>query len=563
MDGTEEAIQAYLQNLPLSPNQEKIIRELLSPFVSDPFGDIFVVKNLPNLTGGVYARYSRAPTGFRQTLLREFLKENILDHQKATELLLRVLVEYGDDSVGELEGAHVSFENISNLAAKAIEDCRIGGSPIEQSTRYVFYDKKDRNENWRYHRDQKIMSSSLAGQFTEVLNFCFQTYQALVEPMQGYFRRLKPLEEATYEIREKGRFDKFSDLQEEKDRKAFLRTYQFDIRSKTCDTIRCVLPAATTTHVGVFGNGRFFQGLLTKLYSHSLSEMNQLAAGAHRELNTIIPTYVRRAKADEYVIKRDQEMVILAQELLRGVVPEKTSSVFLLTPGGPENFMISLLTEVIFPYAHHPTPQLRSIIGCLSPLQRQRLIETSLGNRRSRHNRVGRAYEYGYPLTFDLMGDFGIYRDLQRHRMLTQQRQALTPYLGFDLPREIIDAGFSDRVLQCVEASRGLYEKIVAAGLQKEAEYVVLFGHHLRWRMGMNLREAEHFLELRTIKQGHPSYRKLCAKMAEEILQFYPELKDILSFVDPHDYYWSRAESEAAQRRKESALEQVQERVAP
>src|SRR2546425_1147218 len=108
--------------------------ETLKAYVTDPTGDVFVIKNLPGIVGAAYARYSRAPGGFRQVFLKEFIKEGQIDAKRASELIERVLVAYGDDSVGELEGAHVSFENISILATKEIEDRRIGGSPIEQST---------------------------------------------------------------------------------------------------------------------------------------------------------------------------------------------------------------------------------------------------------------------------------------------------------------------------------------------------------------------------------------------------------------------------------------------
>ncbi len=114
-------------------------KKILESYVTNIGGDIFAVKNLTGIAGAIYARYSRAKTGFQETLLKEFVKDGSVDLEHVHELIERVLVAYGDDSVGELEGAHVSFENISVLSTKEIEDRRIGGSPIEKSTRYVFF----------------------------------------------------------------------------------------------------------------------------------------------------------------------------------------------------------------------------------------------------------------------------------------------------------------------------------------------------------------------------------------------------------------------------------------
>ncbi len=555
-EGIQEIIERYGKGEQLQGDEKEAIAKILAPYVSDPFGDVFVVQNLPGIVGGAYARYSRAPNGFRQTLLREFLKEGILDHKRAGELLERVLIAYGDDSVGELEGTHLSFENVSNLATKVIEDCRIGGSPIEQSTRYVFYDQKDNDGNWRYYRDPRIMASPLAEEFASTMDLCYQTYHDLVEPMQEYFKKLKPIEEAQYDIREKGNFEALAGMEDEKDKKAFRITYNSDIRTKTCDTIRCILPAATTTHVGIFGIGRFFQGLLTKMYSHPLAEMQELAKSAHRELNKAIPAYVKRAKPNPYAIENESRMRVYAEKLLQSHASWESSSdtALLENPRGPEEFADFLLAELLFPYAAHPTRQLRYIIKEFAPQKKQELIALAVGERKTRRDRVSRQFEFGYPLTFDLVGNFGIYRDLQRHRMLTQYRQALTPHLGFAMPDEIIEAGYKDRIERCVEKSTMLYKRLRDEGLAHEAEYAVLFGFNLRWRMGMNFREAQHLLELRTTKQGHPSYRQLCQQMAEKITLNYPLLKGVLSCVDYNDYFWSRAESEAGQRRKERRL---------
>ncbi|MBI4142021.1 FAD-dependent thymidylate synthase, partial [Candidatus Woesearchaeota archaeon] len=303
--------------------------KLLSYYVTNPTGNVFCITGLQGIAGSVFARYSRAQGGFRETLLKEFLKEGKINAKKAGTLIERILVAYGDDSVGELEGMHLSLEQISNLATKIVEDCRIGGSPIEQSTRYVFYDNKDKQGNFKYLREKKIMTSQHASKYIDTMNFLFTTYCDLIEPMKAYFMKLKPLEEAEYDLNGKGA-KRFADITDEEDKKAFKRTYEMDIRTKACDTIRVILPASTLTNVGLFGNGRFYQGLLTKLYTDTLSESNDLGELARKELDKVMPQFVKRAKTDEYQQRREQNMQKLAQEILGKIVPEQEKPVVLL-----------------------------------------------------------------------------------------------------------------------------------------------------------------------------------------------------------------------------------------
>lgn len=524
---------------------------LLAQHITSPLGNVFCVTGLPGITGPVFARYSRAQGGFREVLVKEFLKKGQINAKKADELIARVLVAFGDDSVGELEGAHLSLEQISNMATKIVEDCRIGGSPIEQSTRYVFYNQKDREGRFKYLREPKIMQSRHAKLYEETMDFLFQTYCDMVEPMKQYFMKLKPLEEAEYDISSKGK-QKLEQLTSEEDKTAFRKTYEADIRTKACDTIRVVLPAATLSNVGLFGNGRFYQGLLTKLYTHQLTELQNLAVQAHTELNKVMPQFVKRAKFDEYSAQREQAMQKLADEILKGIEPERENAVMLLDN---ELTLANVAAECLFKYSRHPTRQLRKIVAELPREKTIEIIQTYNGARKNKRNRPGRAFEFGYPLTFDLTGDYGIYRDLQRHRMLTQERQDLNPYNGFSMPQEIIDAGLADKVEACKQKSVELHEAL-CKDFPKEAQYAVIFGFNIRFRMGMNFREAMHMWELRTIPQGHPNYRRLCQEMHTASKEKHPELAELLSFVDYNNYFWSRADSEAKQRQKEKELEQ-------
>ncbi len=558
--------------MPQFSDEEKA---LLAPYVTNTEDTIFAVKGLDGMTGAVYARYSRAPGGFRETLLKEFIREGAIDAKKAGDLIERVLIAYGDDSVGELEGAHVSFENISTLATKEIEDRRIGGSPIEQSTRYVFYDRRDDEGRYRYYRDPRIMASEHARAYEETMDFIFTTYCNLIEPMKAYYEGLKSIDAAEYDVNGDGIKECLADLEDDKLKKAFRTTYQADIRSKACDTLRALLPLSTLTNVGIFGNGRFFQTVLTHCYSSEIPEVRDIAARTHTELEKIIPRYVKRAKANGYTIATGKAVRALAQTLFKGIAPKEAPEVELLDRGTgaisktlageavtPEVLENALRREedaltlalMLYPHLAHPLAQIREVMRGLPEETRAAIIATYMGERASRRDRPGRALESGYPYTFDMMINYGSYKDLQRHRMSSQSRQKFTPMFGFRMPDDLIKAGFADRAEACRQKAVALYERLLPE-FPEEASYATLHGSVVRWSIGLNDRSLMHLIELRTTPQGHPSYRRISQMMHRAVAACAPWRAAAMKFADHGDYFWSRADSEAKQRVKEAALE--------
>jgi thymidylate synthase ThyX len=560
-------------DMPFTPDE----RAKLEPYVTNTEGDIFAVKNLNGIVGAVYARYSRASTGFRETLLKEFVEEGQINPAKAGDLIERVLIAFGDDSVGELEGAHLSFENISILATKEIEDRRIGGSPIEKSTRYVFYDQPGPDGNFRYYRDPEVMASPLGRDYVETMDFLFRTYAELVGPMQDYYKGLKPMSAAEYDINGDGVKEKFSDLTVDSDIKAFKRTYTTDIRTKACDALRYLLPISTLTNVGVFGNGRFFQNVLTNCHSSDIPEVRRMAERAHAELDKIIPRYVKRAKRHDYLVETRRAMAKLASGLLKDLPPAENAAPVHLIDRGEDAVAARLsaaesinadsvreatqeegdnltIASMLFPCSQLPLRQLRDIVRVLPQSKKREIIDAYVGDRGTRRDRPGRAMESGYAWTFDLVTDFGTYKDLERHRMTTQLRQKFTPLIGFSVPPDLEAAGFADRARECAERAAGLYRNMIAE-FPEQASYATLHGSLVRWVMGMNDREMSHLIELRTTPQGHPSYRKVCQQIHKAMANRSPWRADIIKFADHHDYFWSRADSEAKQRAKEKQLE--------
>lgn len=529
-------------------------KSILNKYVTDTEGDVYAIQNLPGIVGAVYARYSRAKTGFRETLLREFIEEGNIDVAHADKLIERVLIAYGDDSVGELEGAHVAFENISVLATKEIEDRRIGGSPIEKSTRYVFFDEKDADGKYRYVREPRIMASIYAKKYEETMDFVFDTYSALVKPMQDFYAERFPVEDAEYDILGTGQKQKLADLADEKNQKAFQITYKTDQRTKACDALRCLLPLATKTNVGMFGNGRYFQGLISHLLSTPYQEAQEIGKKTFRELSKTIPQYVHRAAPKEYTIINDQNMRRLAGELCGEIAPAPAKTMTLMPPE-LRNTREFLLAHMLYTYLELPLTQIFEIVKGLDAETKLRIQKTYVGERKTRRDRPGRAFESGYTYTFDLCADFGTYKDLMRHRLTTQLRQPFSPRHGMIIPQDITDAGFADKVAACHDRTLELYNELFAV-VDNAASYVTLHGHRVRWIMGMNDREAMHLLELRTGKQGHPQYRKLCQQMHRAIEYTDAWRANIMNFVDHNDYTSARGDSEAKQRVKEKEFEE-------
>jgi len=530
-------------------------REVLKPYVSDVNANVFALENLnPEVIGGALARYSRAPTGFKETVVREFLNpDGTPNDVKGSQMIDRVVNKFGDESVAELAVAPLCIEEISNLMTKVIEDCRIGGSPIEESTRYVLYDAK-KNGGWRYVCPDDIKESGLGNAFVANMDFVFATYAQMVEPMQALFRKRLTSDAFEIEVERDGKIQKagLKSLQGENEIKAHRIAYGFTIRSAACDVIRCILPACTQANVGLVGNGRYYSGLISKLLSHDLTEAHTLAEAIRKALNTQIPTFIKRAKRNPYRIENRDKMRQLCRELFASVSIETAAEVQLLEDSDPQ---IDLLANMIFPYVRHSSCQIRAIVRSLSDERKKQILATYIGSRQSKRDRPGRALEHGYPIQFDILAGFAEYRDLQRHRMLTQQRQDLGIDLGYSVPEEIDEIGMSQKVQECFERTESLHRDLKQAGMEQEAQYATLFNHFIRWNMGMNLRELGHFAELRTQKAGHPKYRRTAQTMARLYLKRHPQMEPVLQFVDYNDYDGgiTRADQEARTARKSLA----------
>ncbi|MBI2451483.1 FAD-dependent thymidylate synthase [Candidatus Pacearchaeota archaeon] len=525
----------------------KEILEKLGKYVTNVGGRTFVIHGLPSeLTGGVMARYSRSRTGLQLTLVNEFFDENGEPSQaKGTELMNRVLNAYGDESVGELEGVHVGIEDISQLGTKFIEDRRIGGSPIEQSTRYVRYDTRDSQGKWRYLRPEEVIESGLLGKFERVNDRAFEVYSEGIKKLTEFFKKEYSREKFKIFVERNGEKVEIgeSELLNDQERREFNNGYNGTIRGAACDVGRCLLPASTLTHLGVFGNGRFFTNLISFMKSHELAEARERGCELEQELNKVIPTFIKRNRANPKISEINREMKYLAKKLFDGIVPiaERVNLISIA------DYIDEVVSSSLFPYTSCSLQQIIDVVRNLSHVEKKEILNIYKGNRDSRRDRTGRGIEAGYPLTFDLVGCFAEYRDLERHRMLTQQRQRLTTDLGFIMPPEMTVVGLEKEVQEVVNRMDDLNSDLKHAGLDEASEYATLFNHRMRFMLGMNLREFQHLGELRTGIQGHFSYRSMVMAMAKKITEEYPWAETFYGFVnysDP-DNRISRAKEQA------------------
>ena len=511
------------------------IKNVLNRYFSNVGGDTFVITGLPHeLTGGALARYSRAQTGMQLTTINEFLDEHgEPSQQRGTELMNRVLNAFGDDSVGELEGAHVGLENVSQLLTKLIEWPRIGGSPIEQSTRYVKYDQKDKDGKWRYLRPQEVIEAGRLTQFERVNDRAFELYSQAIAKLYEHFEREYPKDKHTIEVvkgTEKIKIGE-SELRSDEERKAFETSYKFTVRCAALDVGRCILPASTLTHLGVFGNGRYFTGLLNAMKSDELLEARERAGKLEAELNKTIPTFVKRNRENPQLAKINEKMRTFASTLFKDITPSDDSVT--LVPRHSD--LDEIVASALFPYTNISLSQILEKVSKLPESKKLEINKIYMGERNTRRDRTGRGTEAGYPITFDLVGGFAEYRDLQRHRMLTQQRQLIGTGLGFIMPEEIRIIGLETPVLELVDMMNELNRDIRKEENLHASQYATLFNHRMRFMMGMNLREFQHLAELRTQPAGHHSYRAMTMEMTKKLIQRDPWTKEFLGFVDFSD----------------------------
>ena len=497
---------------------------------------VFALVNLPEVVkGALFARYSRSAKSLRRLFLDEFVDDldmtgdltvdATMGVARAEQLYDRVFLEYGDDSVAQLGGVHLACEQASNLLTKVLEWGRLMAY-LEQSTRYVAYDARLSNGRYRYYRDPAVSASSLGARYVGDMDRLFDTYAGLVPVMQEWFAGRYPKEAGDSDF-----------------------VYRQSIRAKAFDALRGLLPAAALSNVGIYGTGQGYEMLLLRMRASALPEARAYAAMMLEELRKVIPSFLKRVDRPErggawsaYQEANRTAMAEVAARLLAGEVPEPRPMVTLVDfdPEAEDK----LLAAMLYPYTSLPEDQVLSRVRSMSDDERRAAVRAYAGERSNRRQKPGRALErIGY--RFDVLSDYGAFRDLQRHRMLTIEWQDLTTAHGYVRPEAVEEAGQAGLFDEAMVRSAALYDAL-AVPFPSQAGYAVALAYRVRYVMQLNAREAMHMLELRTGPQGHPEYRRVCQEMHRLIADHagHRAVADLMRFVDHGTYDLERLESE-------------------
>jgi thymidylate synthase ThyX len=498
-------------------------RDRLAPHFTNLDRPVFALVNLPEtVKGALFARYSRYPGTLRRLFLDEFADDmhgaagrafDGAEGQRAAELYKRIFLGYGDDSVAQLGGAHVAVEWVSNVMTKVLQRGRLAAY-LEQSTRYIAYDSPiPGGGGYRYWREE-----SLGPEYARAMDGLFDTYARALPRVEAWAAERFPRADGEPEA-----------------------AHRRSIRAKALDLLRGLLPAAALSHVGIFASGQAYEQLILRLMASPLPEAREVGAMVLRELQAVMPSFVARVeRADrggewaEYLAGRRSTAERIVARL--GLDRESADaghdgpSVRLLGVEGGED---DLLAALLFEEAACSEEEVRAAVRVLPPDERATLIAELVGARGNRRHRPGRGFE-AVRYRFEVVSDYGAFRDLQRHRMLTIQWQPLTPHLGAGVPGELRDAGVADDYEAGLDASRAEYERLVDSGMGALAPYALCLGFRIRYVLDMNAREAMHLVELRSGREGHPAYRAVAHEIHAQIASVHPAVAAAMTHVD-HD----------------------------
>jgi len=485
---------------------------------------VFALVNLPEVVkGALFARYSRSDKSLRRLFLEEFVGEldvsgdesidATVGLRRAEELYDRVFFEYGDDSVAQLGGVHLACEQASNVLTKILEWGRLMAY-LEQSTRYIAYDSR-LGGRYRYYRDTEIMASALGARYVSDMDRLFDVYADMVREMNDYFRSRIPKSSTDSDF-----------------------VYRQAVSAKAFDAVRGLLPAAALSNVGIYGTGQAYEALLVRMRAHPLPEAREYSVMMLTELRKVIPSFLKRVDLPD----RGDEVGAYAadirerlEDLAEGWFPPDEgvagAPMVDLTDFDPDA-EVKLVASALYPVTNRSDREVESRVRSMTVEERLTVLRAMVGERTNRRHRPGRALERP-SYRFDVLSDYGAFRDLQRHRMMTIDWQRLSPDHGYVRPPEVDEAGVGGRFDSAMERSRDLHDALLEP-FPDQAPYAVSLAYRVRYLMHMNAREAMHVLELRSTPQGHPSYREVVQQMHRLIADVagHHAIAEMMLFVD-------------------------------
>jgi len=500
---------------------------ILRRYFTNLDGPVFALVNLPEVVkGALFARYSRSAKSLRRLFIDEFVNDldvsgdagidATVGLERAEALYDKVFFEYGDDSVAQLGGVHLACEQASNILTKALEWGRLM-SYLEQSTRYIAYDAR-LGGRYRFFRDPAVLASSLGARYVGDMDRMFDTYAELVPVLTEHFRRIHP---------------------KHADDSDFV--YRQAIRAKAFDALRGLLPAASLSNVGIYGSGQGYEALLLRLKSLALPEANQYADLMLTELRKVIPSFLKRVDLpdrggawSDYMANNHQAMAAITERIFPEVKSTEDRSTVTLVDFDPDG-EIKTVAAMLYPFSHEPEEQIEDRVREMTVDERITIMKAYVGDRTNRRHKPGRALERSF-YRFDVLSDYGAFRDLQRHRMMTIEWQNLTPHHGYIRPDSVDDAGATAAFDETMARSAALYGDL-SSSFPQQASYAVSLAYRVRYAMQFNSREAMHMLELRSGPQGHPTYRTVAQEMHTQLSEVagHRALAAMMIYVDHSD----------------------------
>ncbi|MES1248694.1 MAG: FAD-dependent thymidylate synthase [Actinomycetota bacterium] len=487
-------------------------RGRLAPHFTNLDKPVFGLVNLPEtVKGALFARYSRYAGTLRRLFLDEFADSvpevpaiEGSEGERAAKLYETIFLGYGDDSVAQLGGAHIACEWTSNLLTKILQRPRLA-SYLEQSTRYIAYDTQLDGYGYRYLRDARF-----GPEYERAMDDLFASYSSLLERTTAWVAERFPAAEGESPA-----------------------AHRRAVRAKALDLVRGVLPAASLSHMGIYASGQTYEQLVLHLLAHPLAEANAYGEMLLEELQQIIPSFVSRVPRPdrggrwvEFLQQRRDAGETVARRLGIGAGESAAApSVRLLrTHGSEEELIAALLFE-------STDAGEADVLRALEGADRAALLRELVGTRENRRHRPGRGFET-VTYRFEIVSDYGAFRDLQRHRLLTCQWQRLSPALGADVPHELTEAGLGSDYARALDVSRAEHERLRSTGFVEEAPYALCLAFRIRYVLELDAREALHLIELRSGREGHPSYRAVALQMRDAIAAVHPNVAAAMTFVD-------------------------------
>ncbi len=504
---------------------------------------VFALVNLPEVVkGALFARYSRTAKSLRRLFLDEFLDDLDVSGdesvdattgmRRAEELYDRVFFQYGDDSVAQLGGVHLACEQASNVLTKILEWGRIM-SYLEQSTRYIRYDQRSEGR-YRYFRDPDVLNSVHGTRYVGEIDRMFDIYSSLIPVMEQFFKNAVPKRTTDADI-----------------------AYKMAIRAKALDSIRGLLPAAAFSNVGIYGSGQAYEALLLRMRASALPEAQMYSDMMLTELRKVIPSFLKRVDladrgqlTSDYMAMNKGAVDELSNRLLDVSAPAATESSVDLVDFDPDA-EVKLVTAMLYPTSSLSERQIVDQVHKMTVDERLSVMRAYVGDRTNRRHRPGRALER-VDYRFDVLGDYGAFRDLQRHRMCTIEWQQLSTRHGYVMPEVIEMVRKTNQFTDVMSRSAELHDAL-AADFPAQAPYAVSLAYRMRYSMQMNARSAMHILELRSALQGHPTYRSVAQDMHRLISERagHKAIAEMMIFVDHSedaDLERLNAENRAAKR---------------